>query len=830
MINSTLIKKFFRQGYPTGKLSSMSEKINSSNSPLTGTPKSQSGTPRPASAGAGGSLPPAGTPSSAGHSDSESSQPRPAGASGNNSVAAHRSEVGAKATSGEPGDGVGAMALPGAAVSPSGSPSILSAHLQGDVVQRSIDCLSKEQLEHRERSLQTLRDIERLFLRRGTPGGPGDPGGSNNGPNNPPNLNTNAERSVIEDPDNGTSNSGNMLPSAVAAAPAVGMKKYEEPLQSMISQTQSLVGPALDSPQMESHLQQMSSPGDPMGPLLGPEGLSREQMAWRKLQEEYYQEKRRQQEMQPPGHPQHFRMIPEVGMHGGSVMMRGPPPPYHSKLGDQQWGPTNLIRGGMGGNGRMVDLPQDVPRGPRFLGQIQRGQPGGGGFPGSPGGGLPIETIGPQRSGRPGMIWPEDMPNNVGGGGLFHGCYPGGPSPHFQGDSEFLTREEMFRIMEKRHVQGVSRFELDRLAKQQQQGNMGARIMEGLGGPDFPNMGMGRGPPSGRGDPMDFPGSREMMGSPGACPQMRDLVDSPLGGSVPMSMTPQMNLQQQQMMLSQRRRGTLGEMFGPGEIPRIGASQNGRGGNKGMIPGPEGPFQFPGQGPFSDGPVDGPYLQQPGPEMFGPEPTGQIGGTSRLSHLPLTEDLRGPDLGSRHASDMSASGNPLASPSLPPAHQLKSPSLSQAPSPLLPSPSAPGLKSPISSGGHHPTFPPASGAGTPCSTSLKSPQIMGSSSLGLHSPANSPGQLKSPAMAMGSPAWTGEPKAALSSPGGLTGGKVVGNGGSGSTDTGPVRSKPKSVVVYLPFSVQSDDFLCSAQASPVPRGVPAPPPSANRAP
>lgn len=740
-------------------------------------------------------MPPAGTPSSAGHSDNESSQSRPAGAPGNSSVAAHRSEVGGKAASGEPGDGVCGVALPSAALSPSGSPSVLSAHLQGDAVQRSIDCLSKEQLEHRERSLQTLRDIERLFLRSGAAGGPGDPGGSNNSPNNPSSLNNNAERSVIEDPENGTNNSGNcgggnMLTSAVGAAAVGGMKKYEEPLQSIISQTQSLVGPALDSPQMESHLHQMSSPGDSVGPLLGPDGLSREQMAWRKLQEEYYQEKRRQQEMQPPGHPQHFRMIPEVGMHGGSVMMRGPPPPYHSKLGDQQWGP-NLIRGGMGGNGRMLDLHQDGPRGPRFLGQIQRGQPGGGGFPGSPGGGLPIESIGPQRSGRPGMIWPDDMPNNVGGGGLFHACYPGGPSPHFQGDSEFLTREEMFRIMEKRHVQGVSRFELDRLAKQQQ-GNLGARIMEGLGGPDFPNMGMGRGPPSGRGDPMDFPGSREMMGSPGACPQMRDLVDSPLGSSIPMSMTPQMSIQQQQMVLSQRLRGgrgSLGEMFGPGDISRIGASQNGRGGTKGMIPGPDGPFQFPGQGPFSEGPVAGPYLQQPGPEMFGPEPTGpgQIGGTSRLSHLPLTEELRGPDLGSRHASDMLASVNPLASPSLPPPHQLKSPSLSQEPSPLLPSPNAQGLKSPMSSGGHHPTFPPASGAGTPCSTSLKSPQIMGSSNLSLHSPANSPGQLKSPAM-MGSPAWTGEPKAALPSPGGLTGGKVVGNGGSSSTDTGPVQT------------------------------------------
>lgn len=806
---------FLPQGYPQGKLSSVSEKVNSINSPLIGTPKSQSGTPRPASAGAGGPLPPAGTPSSAGHSDNESSQTRPAGASSNN-ITTHRSEVGSKATSGgvDSGnvEGLGGMAIPSASASPSGSPSILSAHLQGDPVQRSgpasIDCLSKEQLEHRERSLQTLRDIERLFLRGVTAGSPGDPGGSNN----PANPSNNAERSGIDEPENGTNNSGNCGSGNMLTSASVGgMKKYEEPLQSMISQTQSLVGPALDSPQMDSHLpqhphHQMSSPRDNMGPLLGPDGLSREQMAWRKLQEEYYQEKRRQQEMQPPGHPQHFRMIPEVGVHGGSVMMRGPPPPYHSKLGDQQWSPTNLMRAGMGGNGRILDLHQEGPRGPRFLGQIQRGQPGAGGFPGSPGGGLSIEGLGPQRSSRSGMIWPDDMPNNIGGGGVFHGCYPSGPSPHFQGDSEFLTREEMFRIMEKRHVQGVSRFELDRLAKQQQQGNMGTRIMDSLGAPDFPNMGMGRGPPSGRGDPMDFPGSREMIGSPGACPQMRDLVDSPLGSNIPMNMNPQMNLQQQQqMMLSQRLRGshggrgTLGEMFGIGDISRISASQNDRGRNKGMIPGPDGPFQFPSQGPFSEGQVDGPYLQQPGPEMFGPEQTGpsQIGGTLRLSHLPLTEELRGPDMGSRHPSDLSSNVNALTSPSVPPSHQLKSPSLSQEPSPLLPSPSAQGLKSPIPSSGHHPTFPPASGAGTPCSNSLKSPQIMGSSSLVLHSPSNSPGQLKSPAIAMGSPVWTGEPKAALPSPGGPTGGKVVGNGGSSSTDTGTVQSKLQADSIFL---------------------------------
>ncbi|XP_071758517.1 B-cell CLL/lymphoma 9-like protein [Centroberyx gerrardi] len=842
------------QGHPSGKLPSLSEKVSSSSSPPMGTPKSQSGTPRPASAGVGGHLHPAGTPSSAGHSDNESSQTRPGGASSNNiSVIAHKSEGGSTATPAGPvpgpggGEGAGGLPLPGATVSPSGSPSVLSAHLQSDSGQRSgpgnTDGLSKEQLEHRERSLQTLRDIERLLLRSGAGGGAGDTGGANNNPNNNSsnlNNNNNTDRSgILEDSDNGTNNSGNCSSGNIlssALPPMGGMKKYEEPLQSIISQTQSLGGPAIDSPQMDSHHNmpqhphhQLSSPGLDMGPLLGPEGLTPEQMAWRKLQEEYYQEKRRQQEMQPPTHAQHFRMMTEMGMHGGPMMMRGPPPPYHSKPGDQQWGPGTMMGGGMGGNARIIDMNQEGPRGPRFLGQMQRGPPGGGGFPGSPGGVLSMEGLGPQRPPRPGMIWLDDMPNNMGGGGPFHGCYPGGPGgppQHLQGEPErLITREEMFRIMEKRQLQGLHRFELDRLAKQQQQGNLGPRIMDNPGGPGFPNLGMSRGPPS-RGEPMDFPGSREMIGSPGGGggPQMRDLVDSPLGSNLNMNMNPQMNAQQhQQMMLSQKLRGgpggvgPLGEMLSPEEISRIRASQNGRGGNKGMIPGPDGPLQFPNQGPFSGGQLEGPYLQQPGPEMFGPDQHGptQMGGTSRLSHMPMTGSLRGADLGPRHPSDLSINVNPMASPAMPPPHQLKSPSLSQEPSPLLPSPSAPGLKSPsqISSAGPHPPLPPASGAGTPSSSSMKSPQVMGSSALGLRSPSASPGRLKSPTMPVGSPGWT-SPKTALPSPGGPTSGKGVGNGGSSSTETGPSLpprssnstpiSQPGSMNPSMPFTSSPD--------------------------
>ncbi|XP_068173640.1 B-cell CLL/lymphoma 9-like protein isoform X2 [Antennarius striatus] len=825
------------QIHPSGKLPNVSEKVNPGSSPPAGTPKSQSGTPRPASVGVGGSMHSVGTPSSTGHSDNESSQTRPGIATSNNGIIAIRSEEGNAATRADliarTGDAetAGTMTHPVSSLSPTGSPSILSAHLQSETGQRngpgSADGLSKEQLEHRERSLQTLRDIERLLLRSGPNGGPGDTGGPNNTASNNSsslNNNNNTDRSgILEDGDNGTNNSrncssGNMLSSGLPGM--AGMKRYEEPLQSIITHTQSLHtpslgGPTLDSPQMDSHQylsqhphHQISSPGVDMGQLLGAEGLSAEQIAWRKLQEEYYLEKRRQQEIQPHTHPQHFRIMSEMGMHGGPMIMRGPPPPYHSKPGDQQWGPGNMMGGGMGGNARMIDMHQDGPRGPRFLGQMQRGV--GGAFPGIAGGVLTVDGLGPQKPNRPGMIWLDDMPNNIGSGGPFHGCYPGGPLQNLQGDPDF-------RIMEKLQMQRLPRFEFDRLTKQQQQESLGSRIMDSPGAPDLTNLGMGPGPPSSRADPMDFRGSREMIESPGRGPQMRDLVNSPLG-SLAMNMNPQMNVQQQQqIVLSQKLRGgpaggsPLCDMFSPGEISRIRATQNVRGGNKGMFPGPDGLFHFSNLGPFSGGQVEGPY-QQSDHEMFGSDQQelSQMRALSRLSQVPMTGGLRETDLSPRHPSDLSINVNTLTSPLVPPL-RLKSPCLNQEPSPLLASPSAPGLKSPsqISSAGHHPPLPPASGAGTPSSSSMKSPQVLGSTNLVLHSPSASPGHLKSPAMGARSPGWA-SPKTALQSPGGPPNGKLMGNGRSSSTETGqslPPRSsnstpisQPGSMNPSMPFA------------------------------
>ncbi|XP_029111323.1 B-cell CLL/lymphoma 9-like protein isoform X2 [Scleropages formosus] len=877
---------------PAVKLPSLSEQLNSCNTPSTSTPKSQSGTPRPASvgAGAGGNLHPAGTPTSAVNCEEESPQARPGAASGNySSTASHQPSAGGpiNPSTGAPrsGDAEGSGLLPhaGSGVSPSPSPGAASALLQRDQGQMgapgSSDRLSKEQLEHRERSLQTLRDIERLLLRSGGGAGPGEPPGTNGNPgsigaNN--NIGMNSSDATPGGPNSGpglesndsstnATNSNNSGIPPGALPPLGALRKYEEPLQSIISQTQNLEGPGLDDPHIGPHhgLPALHNPSHPlhhhmpspsgldMGPHLGSDGLTPEQMAWRKLQDEYYQEKRRQQEMHP--HPHHYRMMPEMAM--GGPMMRGPPPPYHSKPGEQQWtsGPMMGLGMGAGGNGRLMEMHQEGPRGQRFLGQMHRAPPGsggGGGYSSNPGGILPMEAMGHQRHPRPGMGWLEDMPPNAGGGAPFQGCYapsgPGGPPQHLQGNPErFFTREDMFRMLEKRQLQGLHRLELDRMAKQQQQqqqqqpppqGGLGVpRLMDNMGAGGFPGPGMGGGPPS-RGDPIDFPSSRAMLGSPlggagvggAGGPPLRDLVDSPMGNmSISMNMNPQM----QQTLLAQKLRagsggpGSLGEMPSSEEMSRVRAAQNGRGTasglqtNKNMTPG-GGPLQFPGgQAPFPGGQGSGGFMQpEPAPDIFAPDHQGpgQMGGTPRLSHMPLNSGPRGSDLSQRHSSDLAISINPVGSPAMPLSQQLKSPSLSQEASPLMPSPSAPGLKSPtqMPSTGPQPPPPPATtGSGTP-SSSMKSPQVMGPSSLGLRSPSGSPGRLKSPAMPVASPVWAASPKTAMPSPGGPPSGKGTGNGGSSSTETGPSLpprstnstpvSQPGSINPSMPFTSSPD--------------------------
>ncbi|XP_039185689.1 LOW QUALITY PROTEIN: B-cell CLL/lymphoma 9-like protein [Crotalus tigris] len=588
--------------------------------------------------------------------------------------------------------------------------------------------LSKEQLEHRERSLQTLRDIERLLL-RGSEAEPFLKGGSGTGEGTvlPP------QAAVPQPPQ--------------AALPGTGVKKYEEPLQSMISQTQSLGGPGLEQ---EGPLPPGVDLGQPMNVVLqrlSQDSLTPEQVAWRKLQEEYYEEKRRKEE-QTSLHA--GRPLQEVITPLGGVMLRGPPPPYHSRPGEQ-W----LLRG------TPLDVQEQLR--PTFPGP--RGFPGGHiqrGFATMPS--LPLESLGPVGSGsrplQPGLPWGEDL--SLRGPGHFT---PGGLSyPPGQGEAErFLpsrAREDLLRhpLLEKRP--GSLGLEMERILPTHRQVEPGIFAGEGLG--------------------LEFGGGRALMSPP---PPLQEVEASALATPTNLNMNVNMNMnlsvqmtqqqQHQHMLLSQKARGP--ELMPPEEMARGRAPTA-----LGMMGGPPKMLMgspFPGQGPpppqqqqqqQSFSAVQGPYAPVP-PEMggttdmFGPE-QGSIASTPRLSHVPLPPStsasstnmhaapIRG--LG-RRPSDLALNMGQMNSPSV---GRLKSPTLSQAHSPLGTSPSA-SLKSPQTPSALV-SLPTAAASSAP----LKSPQVLGSV-LNVRSPTSSPGHLKSPSMAVSSPGWAPSPKASLASPG-----------------------------------------------------------------
>ncbi|KFP49653.1 B-cell CLL/lymphoma 9-like, partial [Cathartes aura] len=567
--------------------------------------------------------------------------------------------------------------------------------------------LSKEQLEHRERSLQTLRDIERLPLRRGDG------------------------------------------------------EKYEEPLQSMISQTQSLGGPGLEHEVPHHPGADMGQQMNMMMQRLNQDSLTPEQVAWRKLQEEYYEEKRRKEEqISIHGRPMQEIMIPQRGPIDvqDPMQLRGGPP-----------------------------FP-----GPRFPGNQMQRVSGFGGMQN-----MPLDALGPmnamQRPVRPGMGWSDDMPPMGGPGSFPQGTLP---YPSGQGDPErFMNpraREEILRhqLMEKRPVamqrpMGMSGnsmsqgMEMERMIQAHRQ--MDPSMFAGqITGDSLSSAPMG----------MDFAGTRGMLSPPMSQSGLRDM-DAPMGpGNLNMNMNVNMNMNmnlnvqmtpQQQMMMSQKMRGPdmmAHQGMSPEELARARA-QNGNG--SAMLGGPQKmmiPSQFPGQGQqgFSSG--QGPYPNMPqemgsGSEMFSPEqgamPVGSISGTTRLSHIPLPPasnpaPTQGGNLANMHPapsrglgrrpSDLTINISQMNSPSM---GHLKSPTLSQVHSPLVTSPSA-NLKSPQTPS-QMVSMPPSNQSGP-----LKSPQVM-SSSLNVRSPTGSPSRLKSPSMAVPSPGWVPSPKATMPSPG-----------------------------------------------------------------
>ncbi|XP_042328265.1 LOW QUALITY PROTEIN: B-cell CLL/lymphoma 9-like protein [Sceloporus undulatus] len=609
--------------------------------------------------------------------------------------------------------------------------------------------LSKEQLEHRERSLQTLRDIERLLLRSSGGGGEGEPflkgepGGGDGGAlpsqGGPP----------LQPP---------QAPPPPPLPPGTGLKKYEEPLQSMISQTQSLGGGGLEPEGPVPPGMDMGQQMNIMMQRLGQDSLTPEQVAWRKLQEEYYEEKRRKEEQvgMHGGRPLQDMMLPQPM---GGMMLRGPPPPYHSKPGEQ-W----LLRGVPVEMQEQLQLrPSFV--GPRFTGsQMQRG------FGGMQN--LPLESLGPmgpmQRPVRPGMAWSEEMPPMAGPGNFGPGnlTYP----PPGQGEAErFLTpraREEMLRhqLLEKRPggMQRPLGMEMERMMQTHRQVEPALFAGEGLA--------------------MEFGGSRTMLspplremepglGAPGNL-NMNMNVNMNMNMNLNVQMTPQ---QQQQLLMSQKMRGPeimpseemarvrapngTGAMMGTPQKMMMGSPFPGQGGQP-QPPPPQPPQGFPGmQGPYPAMPQEMGGTQ----DMFGPEP-GSMGSTTRLSHIPLPPTTSAPSTNmhsapvrglGRRPSDLALNVGQMNSPGM---GRLKSPTLSQVHSPLRTSPSA-SLKSPQTPSAMV-NLPAASTASAP----LKSPQVL-SSVLNVRSPTSSPSHLKSPSMAVSSPGWAPSPKNALSSPG-----------------------------------------------------------------
>lgn len=611
---------------------------------------------------------------------------------------------------------------------PVDDPGLLES-TQETTVTLNTEGLSREQLEHRERSLQTLRDIERLLLRSGADSE------SFTRHNTSP-----VEGSVPSHP-----------PPHVPSNPPTPIKKYEEPLQSMITQTQSLGGPEME--------QEMGGP--PSGPdmghqmsimmqRLGQDSLTPEQAAWRKLQEEYYAEKRRKEEHMTI----HGRPAPDL-------MLRGPPPPYHNKPGEQWVG--NRLPGSLEGQEVMQLRGGGITlQGPRFPGRYGLMQ------------NIPVDTMGAMQ--RPGR-WPEDVAPMSGGQGSFPQSgmsYPGGGQGEVERFLNPTSRDEFLRqqLLEKRSpvmqrqlsVPSGQGLDIERVIMQQRAGD--------------PSMFQGDVLGSGSTMGMDFGGSRNMvsptMGRPGPG---RELESAGGGGNLNMNMSVNMNMNlnlqmtpHQQMFLSQKMRNDLmGSQAGVGseELVRTARVQNGSGmaggGQKMVVQGQfsQGQTCFPqGQGPYNS------MQQELSMEMFGPD-YNSMGSTTRLSHIPMLSTTGSNPTGigpvlmttnrsiSRRPSELTININQMESPII---RHLKSPTFGQVISPLLYSPSA-NLKSPQIPIGQMAVLPPSNPP-----ICIKCPQLLGSSLSG-HLSSSSPSRLKSPPMNLSSPGWAPSPKTAIPSPG-----------------------------------------------------------------
>ncbi|CAL8344632.1 unnamed protein product [Boreogadus saida] len=631
-------------------------------------------------------------------------------------------------------------------------------------MEANTDGLSQEQLEHRQRSLQTLRDIQRMLFPDDRDAPPPGPPQCHGGPHE-------------GGPDGG------------------GPRRPEQgPLQAMMAQSQSL-GPGPGGPRPQGPpfgpphgppREMPPFPQDDMGPHMGGPGgcggdgdqMTPEQVAWLKLQQEFYEEKKRKQEMQ------HRPLPPDMMMHphgGPRAMMRGPPPPY-------QMGPGEMWGGGPGGGGHPPEHYQERmgPGPPRGMPQHMQRMPG---FQGM----MNPDMDGPPR---PGMGWPDDMPPRMGDPRMGDPRgFPGGPGGMFGGPGG--GRGERFpnpqAVQEAMFHQGMGpggggpgdkglppgmMMDMQRMMGHQRGGmDPGAMGM-------FPRM-PGDGPmsPSAR---LQGMGGREMGpefgmgGGPG--PHMHP---SKLRGEPPMNMSPD------EMMRMRAGGGPPMENMGPQGRPMQGPPFPDQGQPGDFPMGPGRPF------PGGPGGMRGPHGEQ-GP--FGPEhrPGGPASGNGRLNHLPPGG---GPAPGQRgrKPADLNVQAGGGNSPSINP---LKSPPLRQVQSPMMGSPSG-NLKSPqtasqlagMLSGPPGPNAPPAGGPQS--SGPMKSPHSM------MGSAGASPVHMRSPSLPNPSPGWASSPKPPMQSPGvppqggkpplNITSPNMMGNmeqGGNGPPSAPPSSGAP----------------------------------------
>ncbi|KAM5179752.1 B-cell CLL/lymphoma 9 protein isoform 2-T3 [Mantella aurantiaca] len=597
------------------------------------------------------------------------------------------------------------------------------------------DGLSQEQLEHRERSLQTLRDIQRMLFPDEKEFAIKDLTGQTGGPQQ--------NSGMLDNP----------------------QKKLEGPIQAMMAQSQNLgkgPGPHPDGGMPfgpQGHRDMPFSPEDmvppPMNPQPGQDHLDHmtpEQVAWLKLQQEFYEEKRRKQEQAVVQQRSLQDMM--VHQHGPRGMVRGPPPPYQMNPGEG-WGPggPEPYPDGMGMPHPMP--PKGMPPHPNVPGSQMQRLPGFVGMMNPDMEGPNVPNPG-SRPGLPGVNWPDEVPKIPDGRSfppgqsIFSGPGRGERFPNPQG-----LQDEIFHqhVSEKQlgMPPGIS-MEGIRPVMEINRGMPPQRSME-PGSGLFPRM---------PGDAALSPSRMEFH--KGMPPNMGPNREVEFGiGPGNMNMKVDMNLNVNMNSNQQLMSHKMKDVLGPDEIIKM------RPGSNEMLPNQQkmhsAPFEHSqqeyamGSRPYlnmSQGPV---VLRNPREQMVPDQRTN-----SRLSHMPPLPlnpnnnpgnlNVAPPgqrSLGRKPLDNVSVSGSQVNSPGVNP---LKSPTMRQVQSPMLGSPSG-NLKSPQTPSqlAGMLTGPTAAAA-----ASIKSPPVMGSA-------AASPVHLKSPSLPVPSPGWTSSPKPPMQSPG-----------------------------------------------------------------